>query len=156
MGNGTGFKVEGMAEFLAALRRFPQATRRGAARGMKRGMLRVQRAARENAPVDRGGLRQSIAEVVRGIGVLVRGIVGSAKHYAPYMEFGTKPYWPPIKALEVWARRHGTSAFLVARAIATHGIKARRFLRRAFEGEIDNVMQDLRDEIGREIEGLGR
>ena len=78
------------------------------------------------------------------------GIVGSNVVYAPFMELGTRPHWPPRSALEVWARRHGTTAFLVCRAIARRGTKARRFLQRAVE-ENERRIHQLFERAGRII-----
>jgi hypothetical protein len=71
----------------------------------------------------------------------VVGIVGSNVFYAPFQETGSRyAYWPPLSALETWARRHGTTAFVVARAIARRGVKARRFLQEAFEKNKNWIM----------------
>jgi HK97 gp10 family phage protein len=148
------FRVEGLDEFRRALRRFPKVAKRGAKRGMKRGVLRVQRSARQSAPVDTGRLRASIAYVVRVLANGVRGIVGSAVEYAPFVEFGTRPHWPPIAALETWARRHGTSAFVVARAIAQRGTEARNYLRDALKENASKVARDISREIRRELKRL--
>ena len=88
---------------------------------MRDSTLFVTRDAKINAPVDSGRLRASITPEVRTAGETVEGVVGSNVTYAPYVELGTRPHWPPLAALEVWARRHHTSAFLVARAIAERG-----------------------------------
>ena len=107
---------------------------------MRDATLVVVRAARQNAPVDTGRLRASIMPEVVQRDKVVMGIVGSPVVYAPYMELGTRPHWPPLKALEVWARRHGTVAFVIARAIAKKGTRARKFLW--------NAVQDNRNKIG--------
>ena len=106
---------------------------------MKDATLLVQRGAKINAPVDTGRLRASITPEIRTMGNEVQGVVGSNVAYAPFMELGTRPHWPPIAALEVWAQRHGTTAFLVARAIARKGTKAREFLKKAFEDAKDRI-----------------
>jgi HK97 gp10 family phage protein len=122
--------------------------------------LEVERQAKHNAPVDTGRLRASIIPDVVSQGNTVLGIVGSNVVYAPYMEFGTKPHWPPLAALEVWARRHHTSAFLVARAISQRGLKPRRFLRDAFdkvkgairgtiESTVAQTLRDIKEDFGR-------
>lgn len=85
------------------------------------------------SPVDSGRLRASITMVVEAVGKKVRGVVGSNVVYAAAMETGTRPHWPPLRALERWARRHGTTAYVVARAIARRGTKPRRYLQGAFE-----------------------
>lgn len=99
---------------------------------MRDSTLLVQRKAKQNSPVDTGRLRASILPEIRSSENEVLGVVGSNVVYAPYMELGTRPHWPPISAVEVWASRHGMSAFLVARAIAQKGTKPRKFLERAF------------------------
>jgi len=106
---------------------------------MKDATLLVQRGAKINAPVDTGRLRASITPEIRTMGNEVQGVVGSNVAYAPFMELGTRPHWPPIAALEVWAQRHGTTAYLVARAIARKGMKAREFLKKAFEDAKDRI-----------------
>lgn len=99
---------------------------------MRDSTLLVQRKARQNSPVDTGRLRASILPEIRASQTEVLGVVGSNVLYAPYMELGTRAHWPPIGALEVWARRHGMSAFLVARSISRKGLKGRKFLITAF------------------------
>lgn len=95
----------------------------------------VMRKAARKTPVDRGLLRASVIaappEADAG-GQYHEVTVGTNVEYAPYQEFGTKPFWPPPGALAVWARRHKISEFLVRRAIATRGIKPKRYLRTAF------------------------
>lgn len=89
--------------------------------------------------VDTGRLRASITpEVFRGANEIY-GIVGTNVEYAPYVEFGTRPHWPPLSALEVWASRHHTTAYLVALGISRHGTAARKFLTNAFEKSKDYI-----------------
>ena len=95
------------------------------------------------APVDRGGLRASITPTVRVDGNVIMGVVGSNLDYAPYMETGTRPHWPPLSALAVWARRHGTTAFVVARAISRRGVRGRHYLQGAFEKNKSEIMRIL-------------
>lgn len=66
-----------------------------------------------------------------------------------YMELGTgipagnpKVHWPPAAALEVWANRHGTTGFLVARAIGRRGgLKPRKFLQKAFDQNREKIIE---------------
>lgn len=115
--------------------------------GMRRATMLVSTEAKRLAPVDRGHLRASITPEVRLQGFNVLGVVGSNRLYAPYQETGTRPFWPPVSALEVWAQRHGVSAFLVARAISRRGIKPKRYLQGAFEAKQD----DIKREIGKAV-----
>lgn len=131
---------------------------------MTEAALIVERSAKQNAPVDTGRLRGSIAHEVRtssalGGGVNVQGVVGSNVKYAPYMELGTgtfvgRPrYFPPPSALEVWAKRHGTTAHAVAFAIWKRGgLKPRRYLQRAFEDNKARIVAIL----GRGVSGIVR
>jgi phage gpG-like protein len=80
-------------------------------------------------PVDTGRLRASLTPVVRIRGDELQGIVGSNVTYAPYMEHGTPPHYPPRAALELWAKRHNTSAVLVQMAIGRRGNRALKFLK---------------------------
>jgi phage gpG-like protein len=109
--------------------------------GMRNATLLVTRDAKRLAPVDTGRLRASIIPEVRVSGpTQIQGVVGSNVEYAPFVELGTKPHWPPTGALEVWARRHGASAFLVARAISRRGTKAVKYLERAFDQNISRIV----------------
>lgn len=95
----------------------------------------VMRKAIRNSPVDTGLMRASIIAAppeVDTSGQYSEVVVGTDIEYAPHQEFGTRPFWPPKGALEVWARRHGISEYLVRRAIARKGIKAKRMFTRAF------------------------
>lgn len=115
--------------------------------------LWVTRDARMDAPVDTGRLRASITPEVRIEGNEVIGVVGSNVEYAPFMEFGTRPHWPPVSALQTWSRRHGMSAFLVARAISRRGLKARRFLRGALEINAQRIAQRINQAVAKIIGG---
>jgi hypothetical protein len=93
--------------------------------------VRVAAGAARRAPVDRGPLRASLQPglpVHRPELGLTEISTGSDLKYAPYQELGTRPFWPPPGALEPWARRHGVSEYVVRRAIARRGIKAKKFL----------------------------
>ena len=122
---------------------------------MRDATMLVTRSARINAPVDTGRLRASIVPEVVQRDNVVKGIVGSNVKYAPYMELGTRPHWPPIQALEVWARRHNMTAFVVARAIARRGTKARRFLQRAFMENRNQIGEIIARTVGRIVEKRG-
>lgn len=122
--------------------------------GMRDATLLVQGTARTLAPVDTGRLRASVLPEVRNEPLTgsVIGVVGSSVEHAPYMELGTKPHWPPLAALETWAKRHGTTAFAVARAIARRGTKAYRYLQGAVEQNESKIVALIGDAVGRIVE----
>ena len=122
---------------------------------MHRATFIVEADAKRLAPVDTGRLRASIASEVRTEGKDVKGVVGSALAYAPHMELGTGTFvgrprhFPPPRALEVWARRHGLpNGFVAARAIyRAGGLRPRRFLQRAFEQNQARIVRILGDGV---------
>jgi hypothetical protein len=83
--------------------------------------------------VDTGRLRASITPEVRIAGNTIYGVVGTNVFYGPFVEYDTRPHWPPLKALEVWARRHGTTAYLVARAISIRGTRGKHYLEKGLD-----------------------
>lgn len=112
----------------------------------------------KRTPVDRNELRGSITFEIDTRTVPLWGKVGTDVKYAPYVEFGTEPHWPPLSALQPWARRHGfppgrAGAFLVARAIARHGTKAREFFKGGFEASESRV-RGFFDRAAKDIEGI--
>lgn len=80
---------------------------------------------------DKGHLAGSIIVERSPDGEVVE--VGPTMPYAPYVEYGTRPFWPKPGALEEWARKHGfDSTWPICKAIAKRGLTARPFLFPAF------------------------
>lgn len=82
-----------------------------------------------------GTLRSSIQPtVVRSASVIV-GRVATNSPYAQPVELGSKPHWPPIGPLLLWAKRkYGDPrvAYIAQRAIARRGGRAHFMFRDAF------------------------
>lgn len=122
---------------------------------MRHSALLVERDAKRNAPVDTGRLRASITSQVHTAGVMgrdVRGVVGSNVIYAAAVELGSKPHFPPIRAIETWARRKGLNPYAVAKAMAKKGTKPKRYLQRAFESNQARIVRL----IGAAVRGIVR
>ena len=127
---------------------------------MRRCTLIVQRAAKINSPANTGRLRASITPEVRVEGVtmtnaVVRGFVGNSVAYAPPVEFGTAPHWPPFgpgSSLSRWSELHGISPFLVARAISRRGTKAVKYLERGLTDNQQKIGNVLEDAVGAIVE----
>ena len=100
---------------------------------MRDSTLQLQRDARIFAPVDTGRLRASIIPTIRSTPASVEGVIGTNVEYAPYMEFGTRPHFPPIAALQVWADRHGVNVYYLAKLIGARGLEARKYMQKSFE-----------------------
>lgn len=101
-------------------------------RALIKATLLVETKAKLDTPVDTGRLRDSIVSKVDGL----MGSVGSSVEYAEFVEYRTRPHFPPPQALEGWAGRvlgDKGLAFIVARGISLHGTKAQPYLIPALE-----------------------
>lgn len=145
-----GVKIEGLERVERTFREGPEVVSDEIGKGMKRSVKRVGTSVQKYTPVDRNRLRGSITDAVERSGAKTTGIVGTKVDYAPHVEFGTRPHWPPLAALEVWARRHGTTAFLVARAIARRGTAAREMFKRGLEENVEWIKNEF-NEVGKRI-----
>lgn len=115
-------------------------------RTLQRSAIIVQRFARQEAPVDRGQLRNSIQirQLLHSVVITPR-----AKYALPVHE-GSRPHFPPIKALtgkeeslDLWARRRGINPFLLARSIARKGTKPNPFMERAADKATPQVQAEF-------------
>ena len=104
--------------------------------------LRIQKRAkmylRTHEAMDTGNLSNTVLAELSP--TKIEAEIGPTAKYGPYVEFGTKPHFPPMEALEAWARHHGfESPWPICKAIAERGIKARPYLSSAwddFSGEL--------------------
>ena len=108
--------------------------------------LEVQRNVQTFAPVDTGQLRASITTLVDTAPMPLFGLIGTnlQPHYAPDMEYGTPPHYPPIAALIGWAHRHGMNPYALQRKIARYGTSPRQFFQKGAQasmGKIDSLLQ---------------
>ena len=145
------FRLQGIDELKSALRQFPEAAKRGGRRGLIKGSLRVQRDAREAAPVDTGRLRASIGYQVQTMMNGVKAIIGMASKYAKYREFGTRAHFVPVQYIGRWAELHG----LGRRGVFVSG-RATPFLIPAAETNQHAVINDVVAEVRAELERLSR
>ncbi len=77
--------------------------------------------------------------------------IGPTAPHAPYVEYGTKPHFPPWKGpdaagLEGWARRHGfDSVFPIALKISKTGTPAKPFLLPAYLAVVNKYYNRLKE-----------
>jgi len=126
----------------------------GTKRLLKKMVVLGETRAKKLTPVDTGILRGSVKTDMDSAAMPQWASWLTNTKYAPYVEFGTKPHFPPVGALEGWAKRHNTSAFIVARAIARHGTKphlmftmAAEDVAKAAPGMVTEVEKELRAEV---------
>lgn len=124
---------------------------------MRDSVLMVQRDARKAAPVFSGELRASILPEIRHswLGGELTGVVGSNVKHALFMEKGTRPHFPPVAALQAWARRKGLNAFVIARAISKKGLKPRKFLQNAHDENKPKIIKKFEAALKRIAEEAG-
>jgi len=83
----------------------------------------------EQAPEDRGTLKgTSFPPEFRGNKI----VWGYTQPYASAQEFGTRPYYPPVRPLLEWAERvfgNPSIGYAVQQKIAEEGIEEKRFAR---------------------------
>lgn len=110
---------------------------------LKSGLI-IESKAKDKAPVDTGLLRAEVETRISDGGFTYE--VFPTSKYAAFVEFGTKPHFPPPQALAGWARRHGLSGreYLIARAIARRGTRPQPFLFPAYEAEKDNFIESIK------------
>lgn len=109
--------------------------------------LDIQKKAKKNLrsakAIDEGNLLDSI--IVDSVQGGMAAEIGSIAPYAPYVEFGTRPHFPPPDALEDWARHHGfDSAWPICKVIAKRGLKERPYLNPAYEEEKDGFAERIK------------
>ena len=118
---------------------------------MRDAALLVAREAKTLAPVDTGRLRASITPDAYKTRDGYEGVVGSNVLYAPYVEFGTRPHWPPPGALVPWAPRHGMSEGTARYIIGTRGTKAHPYLIPAVENNVQGIARILERAVDKVI-----
>jgi len=118
---------------------------------LERTMLRttemVKYRARELVPVDTGALRRSIRNIVQASDKEIIGRIGPTEPYGASVEFGTKPHFPPVRALERWAKKRGLNPYVVARSIAKKGTIAHPYLIPAFKELRRRIIEEFKRTI---------
>lgn len=117
-------------------------------RFLDRGAFMIQGAARKKVTVDTGRLKNSIG--VESPSLRERRIGPSAEH-GEWVEFGTRPHWPPPGSLAGWAKRHGMTDYQARRSVAMKGTKAQPFMQPAAE-EAERGLPPLVSVLAAEIE----
>lgn len=147
-------RIRGDLAFEAALAQWPALVTMTLTREMKKANAQIEGQAKVYTPVDTGAGVASIGSDVKVTGRGVTGEIGGAAHLA-FVEYGTKPHWPPIEALKPWARRHHMSAYAVAAAIAKRGTKAVKMFERATTEQGPNVIARFQRVVATLVQRFG-
>jgi len=127
-------EIKGLEELRKALKDLKNLPRVKAEVGTS--ALEIQSAAKRNlktaGSIDTGNARNTTIVEFDLNGCSAE--IGTVAPYGPYIEFGTRPHFPPPDALEAWARHHGfDSAWPICIAIAKRGLRARPYLLPAYD-----------------------
>ena len=133
-------------------------------RPMRRGLERIGGAgeliAKREVPVDTGDTRRFLTHQVdkKNPPEFVR--IGSDKEVARFVhgdfdetKSRSRPHFPPIKALEGWARRHGIPVFALQRAIGRRGTPFHPFLPRTM-GKLQGIVRSTMSKVASDVERL--
>jgi hypothetical protein len=140
-------KINGLAAAKGAIRQLQRLAPEKLKAAVAESAINIQREATRRAPVDVGILRNSYKWEFEPGTTSITGVVFSDSKYAPWVEFGTKPHFPPVEPLEEWARRHGMppgTGFLIARKIAQRGTPAQPHLGPAAEEERNTFERNVK------------
>ena len=88
----------------------------------------------------------------------VVAIVEANAEYASYVEWGTRPHFPPVDALKDWAAKFlgdEKLAFIVARAIAQRGTRPYNFMGQALLQNMPVFRQAIEAAVARGIQENG-
>lgn len=111
-------------------------------RVLMKAMFKMEEIAIQNAPVDRGFLKQNITLFPQILAE--KYVLTSRAPYSAAMEYGTKPFYAPIDPLEGWAKRvlgDESAAYAIRAKIAKVGIRAQPFMRPALH-QVQNFWLD--------------
>ena len=137
--------LDKLKEKMKSLSDFP--VRQQMERTMYRATEMVKNRARELVPVDTGSLRRSIRDIVQVGTREVVGRVGPTEPYGAPVEFGTRPHFPPVQALERWANKRGINPWALAIAISRRGTRPQPFLIPAFEQLKNRILEEFKKAI---------
>lgn len=148
-----------LTEFEARVLRFAPDLSKAYVRGFRRSALRLERytveeidSAEPYPAVDTGSLRGSVSTEFVEDGA----IVSVDAPHAPMIEYGTRPFFPPVEPLAEWVKRKGMAstdeeaksiAFAIAKKISRDGIAPRRYFSKAWS----RMLQTLASDVIREL-----
>lgn len=117
----------------------------------------AQRNLRDHDAIVTGDLYNSIEARPSPSGLQVS--VGTTSPYGPWVEFGTRPHWPPVDAIRAWCRLRGINekaAFPIAKKISERGTPEQPFLYPAYVVGQKRHLQRVRTVLAAVLQGLGR
>jgi hypothetical protein len=146
-------KVVQLKDFAGVLDQFTHLTLQKQRKGVTSGIARSIPTLVERSPVDTGLYAQSWGFTSDE----TKAVLGNYAPHAPIIEFGARPFTPPLKPLLEWAKRVTGSASqppayddhvqalarYTQQKIAREGIKPRHILENALPAILENIKREL-------------
>lgn len=160
---GYAVELKGVDEQIRKLQGFEQVMQAEFVPAMTDSIFWIEGGAKVKAPKNTGELASHITGEVQIItGGEVIGIVGNPLEYAPPVEFGARPHFPPLAPLAFWVQRQlGISGWdgiratiMIARKIAARGTRAQPFMKPAFDEARPKILQRFAQAVERIAERL--
>lgn len=127
------------------LRAYPRQMEAETRQALQTSLLILEADQRRNVAQDTRRLMGSITHEIQGSGAVLTGRVGPTVGYGIVVERGRRPgKYPPIAAIQGWARRHGIPPFLVARKIARRGTRPQPFVQPSLERNRQRINEIFR------------
>jgi len=135
------------------MRKLPEKLQREISRVLMAAGYIIEFDAKQFCPVNTGRLRASIHTEQIAFNKVE---VGTNVFYAPYVEYGTLPHFPPVEPLKRWAHLHGMpeeAAWAIAQKIAKYGTEPQPFMRPAFMKNKKLVKKLIKNKIKEILKG---
>ena len=115
----------------------------------------AQRGIKRLKAFDTGDLHDSMNVKVSPKGQSIH-VYSDAVH-APFIEFGTRPHFPPLEPIRKWCASHGipeSAAFPIAKGIADHGTPERPFLYPAYKKGMERHIKRIKKYVDLGLKGI--
>lgn len=146
------FKVD-LQNLEALVHRYPEESRQARTSRITEALLLLERVIKQFTPEGAGPihLRDTIFHKVEIGQVRIWGMIGTPAIYGEPVEYGTRPHFPPVKAIQHWVERKlrisgkeaHSVAFLIARAISRRGTKGAKMFGKGIQNNEANVIRIL-------------
>lgn len=149
-------EINGLNELLKIAEKFPSVSEKHINFAIQRSLIRIQDGAKRNAPFGTSGQLRNNWDISTGrfTGALKSNAQSNGFYYGSAVEFGTRPHFPPVSALNMWAKKKGINPYVLARSISRKGTKANPFFQSAIDSQQDNVNKEFDNALSAIIKEL--
>lgn len=146
-------KIVGEEDFVKFFKEMPDRIGREMADALNLSANQLRDNSAKNAPYGVTGNLKGSLHVEHATPIKLEARVGTDIVYGRPVEYGTRPHFPPIRALKLWARKklgNENLAYAVARKIALRGTRPKYYMRDAtvdLKSIIDSYLQRMVDRL---------